>query len=99
MAKAELTRIIRQQIESHGWNGIQAAKHLGTAASEVSDLMRGKINRFSQERLQIFSTGLISQLSSGLGLGQNGSRTLASTWSWSRRSEAPVCGVRSSVVK
>lgn len=54
LAKAELTRIIRQEIHSHGWNGIQAATHLGTAASEVSDLMRGKISRFSQERLQHF---------------------------------------------
>ena len=54
LAKAELTRIIRQQIQAHGWNGIQAAAHLDTAASEVSDLMRGKIGRFSQERLLRF---------------------------------------------
>lgn len=54
LAKAGLARVIRVVVKRNGWTQRRAADELGIAASDVSDLMRGKLKRFSQERLERF---------------------------------------------
>ncbi|HEX5071778.1 MAG TPA: helix-turn-helix transcriptional regulator [Gemmatimonadaceae bacterium] len=58
LAKAEMAREIRRIVETKGWNQRRAAKELGIAAPDVSDLFRGKLKRFSQERLERFLNAL-----------------------------------------
>ncbi len=58
LAKAEIARIIRQRVARNGWTGVRTAKELGIATSDASDLLRGKLRRFSQERLERFLTDL-----------------------------------------
>ena len=54
LAKAELARVVRRIITRKQWTQRRAADELGIAAPDVSDLMRGKLARFSQERLERF---------------------------------------------
>ncbi len=58
LAKAELARIVRRvirgRIEEEDWTQARAAKALGIAAGDMSNLMRGKLTGFSQERLEHF---------------------------------------------
>lgn len=58
LAKAELARVVRMIIANKSWTQRQAANVLGVAAPDVSDLMRGKLARFSQERLERFLNAL-----------------------------------------
>lgn len=58
LAKAELARIARKIITGRSWTQRQAAAALNIAAPDVSDLMRGKLARFSQERLARFLNAL-----------------------------------------
>jgi predicted XRE-type DNA-binding protein len=58
LAKAELARAIRQVVQHREWTQKHAASVLGIAAPDVSDLMRGKLARFSQERLERFLNAL-----------------------------------------
>ena len=58
LAKAELARIARNIILERNWTQRQAANVLDIAAPDVSDLMRGKLARFSQERLERFLNAL-----------------------------------------
>jgi predicted XRE-type DNA-binding protein len=58
LAKAELARVIRGIIKEKNWTQREAADVLGIAAPDVSDLMRGKLARFSQERLERFLNAL-----------------------------------------
>lgn len=58
VAKAEIARIIRQRVRLNGWTGARTAKELGIATSDASDLLRGKLARFGQERLERFLTDL-----------------------------------------
>lgn len=51
-AKADLTHVIIDLVEDHGWTQKKAAAVLGIAESEVSDIMNGKLRRFSRERLE-----------------------------------------------
>lgn len=51
LAKAELSRSIRQVLAAKEWKQREAAEVLGLAQSDVSDLIRGKLKRFSMERL------------------------------------------------
>jgi predicted XRE-type DNA-binding protein len=51
LAKAELSRSIRRFLADKGWKQREAAEVLGLAQSDVSDLVRGKLGRFSMERL------------------------------------------------
>ena len=51
LAKAELSRSIRRVLAAKGWKQREAAEVLGLAQSDVSDLIRGKLKRFSMERL------------------------------------------------
>ncbi len=54
LAKAELAIVISHIIQDNGWTQRYAAAKLGVAPPDVSDLMRGKFFRFSQERLERF---------------------------------------------
>ena len=58
LAKAELARVIRKLISDKGWTQRRAAKVLGIAPPDMSDLIRGKLARFSQERLERFLNAL-----------------------------------------
>jgi predicted XRE-type DNA-binding protein len=58
LAKAELARVIRRVIRERGLTQTQAAEVLGIAQPDVSDLARGKLSRFSMERLERFLNAL-----------------------------------------
>ena len=58
LAKAELARVVRRIVVERNWTQRRAAAALGIAAPDVSDLMRGKLARFSQERLERFLIAL-----------------------------------------
>lgn len=58
LAKAELARVVRHIIAGKQWTQRRAADELGIAPPDVSDLMRGKLARFSQERLERFLNAL-----------------------------------------
>lgn len=58
LAKAELARVVRRIVLERNWTQRRAAAALGIAAPDVSDLMRGKLARFSQERLERFLIAL-----------------------------------------
>ena len=58
LAKAELARGIRHIIKGKHWTQRRAAEVLAIAPPDVSDLMRGKLARFSQERLERFLNAL-----------------------------------------
>ena len=49
--RAELMNDLRAYIQSSGLTQVEAAKILGIAQSRVSDLMRGKWDKFSLEML------------------------------------------------
>lgn len=49
--RAELMNDLRMYIQSSGMTQTEAAKELGIAQSRVSDLMRGKWEKFSLEML------------------------------------------------
>ena len=52
LSKALLARAIRQVVQRRGWTQAKAAKSVAMAASDMSDLMRGKLARFSLDRLE-----------------------------------------------
>ena len=58
VAKAEMARAIAFIVHERGWNQKRTADALAIAASDVSDLIRGKLARFSQERLVRFLNAL-----------------------------------------
>jgi predicted XRE-type DNA-binding protein len=58
LAKAELARVIRREIRDRGLTQVRAAELLGITQPDVSDLVRGKLARFSMERLERFLNAL-----------------------------------------
>jgi predicted XRE-type DNA-binding protein len=58
LAKAELARVIRHIVKDKNWTQHRAADVLAIAPTDVSDLMRGKLARFSQRRLERFLNAL-----------------------------------------
>lgn len=62
LAKAELARIVRGVVRerqgAEGWTQARAARVLGLAPGDLSNLLRGKLAGFSQERLGQFLTRL-----------------------------------------
>ena len=58
LAKAELARVIRNEIRERGLSQTEAADLLGVKQPDVSDLTRGKLARFSRERLERFLNAL-----------------------------------------
>jgi predicted XRE-type DNA-binding protein len=57
-AKADLTHVIINIVEDHAWTQKVAASVLGIAESEMSDIMNGKLRRFSRERLERYLNAL-----------------------------------------
>jgi predicted XRE-type DNA-binding protein len=49
--RANLMDALRRLIEDRNWTQVQAAEHLGIAQSRVSDLVRGKWQKFSVDML------------------------------------------------
>ena len=45
--RADLMGRLRLMVRDNGWTQVQAAEHFGVAQSRVSDLMRGKWDKFS----------------------------------------------------
>ena len=58
LAKAELARVVRRTIRDRGLTQQAAADLLSAKQPDVSDLMRGKLARFSMERLERFLIAL-----------------------------------------
>jgi len=54
--RAELMARLRETIAERSWTQIQAAEHLGIGQSRVSDLMRGKWEKFSLDMLVTLAT-------------------------------------------
>lgn len=54
--RAELIARLRETIEQAGWTQVQAASRLGIGQSRVSDLMRGKYDKFSLDMLVTLAT-------------------------------------------
>ena len=51
-AKAMLARSITHILRQRGWTQAQGARAVGMAASDISDIVRGKLARFSLDRLE-----------------------------------------------
>lgn len=49
--RSDLMTALRQYIEKQGWTQADAAKRLKVSQPRISDLIRGKISRFSLETL------------------------------------------------
>ena len=58
LAKAELARLIRHELRERGLSQTEAATLLGAKQPDVSDLVRGKLSRFSIARLERFLNAL-----------------------------------------
>lgn len=58
LAKAQLARAIRRELKARGLKQTEAADLLGITQPDVSDLVRGKLGRFSMERLERFLNAL-----------------------------------------
>lgn len=54
--RAELMARIRETIMDKGWTQAEAAGQLGIGQSRVSDLVRGKRDKFSLDRLVTLAT-------------------------------------------
>jgi len=52
LAKGLLSRTIQQVIAQRGWSQAKAAREIGLAQSDMSDVVRGKLGKFSLERLE-----------------------------------------------
>lgn len=52
LAKAMLSRTITHILRTRGWTQAHAARVVGMAASDMSDIVRGKLRRFSLDRLE-----------------------------------------------
>jgi predicted XRE-type DNA-binding protein len=57
-ARAELMQQIVALIEASGWKQTEAAKHCGITQPRVSDLLRGRVSRFSLDALVNIATAL-----------------------------------------
>lgn len=49
--RAELMRAIGAFIKRHNWNQVQAAQHAGITQPRMSDLLRGRVSKFSLDAL------------------------------------------------
>lgn len=54
LAKAELARAIRRLLQARDFTQAQSATLLGVAQPDISDLFRGRLDRFSMDRLERF---------------------------------------------
>jgi predicted XRE-type DNA-binding protein len=58
LAKSELAALIARALRARGLTQTAAAKLLGVDQPKISELMRGRLTRFSTERLMTFLTRL-----------------------------------------
>jgi predicted XRE-type DNA-binding protein len=58
LIKSEITICISQIMDRHGLTQTEAAKRLGVSQADVSDLVRGKLEGYSIERLLRFLNAL-----------------------------------------
>jgi predicted XRE-type DNA-binding protein len=56
MMRSDLMAKVRDSIAKHGWTQSEAAKVLQISQSRVSDLIRGKRDKFSLDMLVILAT-------------------------------------------
>ena len=49
--RATLMRALRTHISKQGWTQTEAAEHFGVGQPRISDLMRGKVSKFSVDKL------------------------------------------------
>ncbi|MGH7469094.1 MAG: helix-turn-helix domain-containing protein [Longimicrobiales bacterium] len=56
LARAELARVLRKTIRERSLAQSEAAEKLSVKQPDISDLMRGKLERFNRERLERFLT-------------------------------------------
>lgn len=49
--RSDLMLVIRDIIDSHGWTQTEAGQHLGLTQPRVSDLVNGRIEKFSIDKL------------------------------------------------
>jgi predicted XRE-type DNA-binding protein len=89
LAKAEFERVIRNIVKDKKWTQRRAADVLGIAPPDVSDLMRGKLARFSQERLERFLNALGMDVRIQVGPCAAGKRHANVTLNWSSGSRWP----------
>jgi predicted XRE-type DNA-binding protein len=54
--RADLMARLRVMVQTEGWTQAQAAERFGVAQSRVSDLMRGKWDKFSLDMLITLAT-------------------------------------------
>lgn len=54
--RAELMARLRESIAAENWTQAEAAEHLGIGQSRVSDLVRGKYEKFSLDMLVTLAT-------------------------------------------
>lgn len=54
--RAELMAGLRETIADKDWTQVDAAAHLGITQSRVSDLVRGKVEKFSLDMLVTLAT-------------------------------------------
>ena len=57
-ARAELMRQIAAVIEASGWKQSEAATHCGVTQPRISDLLRGRVSRFSLDALVNIATAI-----------------------------------------
>lgn len=65
--RAELMAKLREDIAARGWTQLQAAEALHVSQSRVSDLIRGKWDKFSLDMLITLATRLGNQVRLELG--------------------------------
>lgn len=65
-ARADLMDEITEMVKAHGWTQAQAAAHCGLTQPRVSDLLRGRITRFSLDALVNIATALGRRVVVGL---------------------------------
>jgi predicted XRE-type DNA-binding protein len=56
--RASLIREIRTKVEAEGWNQTEIANQLGISQPRVSDLLSGKLSKFSLDALVNMLAGL-----------------------------------------
>lgn len=49
--RAELIVEIRRTMEEKGWNQTEAAKHLGVSRTRLNDILRGRLEKVTIDRL------------------------------------------------
>jgi predicted XRE-type DNA-binding protein len=57
-ARSELMRKISKIVAEKGWNQLEAATHCGITQPRVSDLLRGRVSKFSLDALVNIASSL-----------------------------------------